>query len=277
MRQIKHILFPIDFSVRCCNAVPFVEAMARRYSAKVTLLGVVEPFYYAMGDPGVAVVVNSEELLEDLNARLDASFSRVFAGLCVEKVAALGDPAKVIVDFAHANGVDLIMMPTHGYGPFRRLLLGSVTAKVLHDAKCPVWTLAHTEERPTLSQAACHDILCAVDGTPESASLIKWAGEFSKTAGAPLRLVHVVPAAKPHPELPDDTRDSIERLEGSVGLNAPICVPAGNVAEAICQEARRHDANLVVIGRGAIHGSLGRLRTHAHAIIRESPCPVLSV
>jgi nucleotide-binding universal stress UspA family protein len=277
MRQINHILFPIDFSERCCNAVPFVESMARRYSAKITLLSVVEPFYYAVGDPGVAAVVNTEELLEDRRARLDASLTREFAGLCVEKVAALGDPAKVIVHFAHAHGVDLIMMPTHGYGPFRSLLLGSVTAKVLHDAKCPVWTDAHTEEKPTRGQAPRHDILCAVDGTPESASLIQWAGEFSKEAGAPLRLVHVVVGSKPHPEPQDDTREFIERLEGSVGLHAPICIPSGNVAEAICHEVRRHDANLVVIGRGAIHERLGRLRTHAHAIIRESPCPVLSL
>jgi hypothetical protein len=34
----------------------------------------------------------------------------------------------------------MILMPTHGYGPFRQMLLGSVTAKVLHDSKCPVLT-----------------------------------------------------------------------------------------------------------------------------------------
>ena len=48
-----------------------------------------------------------------------------------------GEPAREIVDFAAANQVDLVMMPTHGYGPFRQLLLGSVAAKVLHDAHVP--------------------------------------------------------------------------------------------------------------------------------------------
>ena len=48
--------------------------------------------------------------------------------------------------WAKANQIDLIMMPTHGYGRFRALLLGSVTAKVLHDADCPVWTAVHREE-----------------------------------------------------------------------------------------------------------------------------------
>ncbi len=44
-------------------------------------------------------------------------------------------------------------MPTHGYGPFRRFILGSVTAKVLHDADCPVWTGVHLEEAPPIERS----------------------------------------------------------------------------------------------------------------------------
>ena len=40
MTTIKHLLFPIDFSDRCCAAVPFIEAMANRYGAKITLISV---------------------------------------------------------------------------------------------------------------------------------------------------------------------------------------------------------------------------------------------
>jgi len=244
-----------------------------------------------MGDPGAAVVIDLEELLQDLKIRLDASLTREFAGLCVDRVAALGDPARVITDFAHNQDIDLIMMPTHGYGPFRRLLLGSVTAKVLHDAECPVWTAAHMDPRaarkPCPEQAACHDILCAVDGTPRSEGLMKWAAEFSKDAGATLRLVHVVPGMAGLPssqmdlergaELRKQAHQTLDRMEAAAGLHVPICVAGGNVAETICEEARRHDADLVVIGRGVLHETLGRLRTHAHGIIRQAPCPVLSV
>ncbi len=74
-----------------------------------------------------------------------------------------------------------------------------------------------------------------------------------------------------------EAREAINRLEASAGVSAPICVTAGDVAETICGEARRHDADLIVIGRGVLHETLGRLRTHAHAIIRQAPCPVLSV
>src|ERR1035438_1854787 len=60
-----------------------------------------------------------------------------------------GDPAGQIVDYARDHDIGLIVMATHGYGPFRRFLLGSVTAKVLHDAGCPVWTGPHLEEAPS--------------------------------------------------------------------------------------------------------------------------------
>ncbi len=287
MLNIHHILFPIDFSERCCGAVPFVESMANRYRARITLLSVGQPFLFAaMGDPG-GPVVDPEELLRELKARLDSSLAQDFAGLRVERVAELGDPAQVITDVAHTHGVDLIMMPTHGYGPFRSLLLGSVTAKVLHDAECPVWTAAHVAEPPCRYHIACRKILCAVDGTPNSVSLIKWAGELSKDTGATLRLMHAISGMEGVPsrqmdlafeeEMRKEASRTIERLQESAGVKVPMCVTVGSVAETLREEARRHEADLVVIGRGTLHETLGRLRTHTYGIIRRSPCPVLSV
>lgn len=283
MLNIKHILFPVDFSERCCSAVPFVEAVASRYRAKITLLSVAQPFYFAaMGNPSGAVVIDTDELLRDLKERLDGSLRKAFGGLRVASVAELGDPAQAIAEFAHTHHVDLIMMPTHGYGPFRGVVLGSVTAKVLHDAACPVWTVAHVEEHPCRDHIACRNILCAVDGTPSSIALIRWAGEMAKDTGATLRLVHVIPGmggfhAHHEVEMRKEARQAIEQLQEAAGVKAPICVAVGDVAERVQEEARRHGADRVVIGRGAIHETLGRLRTHAHGIIRQSPCPVLSL
>lgn len=287
MLAVKHILFPIDFSDRCCGAVPFVESMARRYNAKVTLLSAAQPFYFSgMGDPSVPMV-DSGELLRDLDARLRNSLTNNFVGMHVGRVAQLGDPSVVITEFANSHNVDLIMMPTHGYGPFRSLLLGSVTAKVLHDANCPVWTSAHTEEPPHREQATFRKILCAIDGTPASIPLMKWAKELASDAEASLRMINVVPGMEAgiarqmdrefEEELRREARITIEHLEHSVGMDAPFCIEAGSIAETVCDEAREHGADLVVIGRGVSQGTLGRLRTHAHAIIRQSPCPVISV
>jgi hypothetical protein len=62
MLNVQHILFPIDFSERCCGAVPFVESMARRYRARITLLSAIQPFYYGyggMGEPSGGVMVDT--------------------------------------------------------------------------------------------------------------------------------------------------------------------------------------------------------------------------
>jgi nucleotide-binding universal stress UspA family protein len=287
MLDIKHILFPLDFSERCCAAVPFVEAMASRYGAKITLISVAPQFSYAgMAEAGGPVVL-TKDVIGELKERLDCALVNQFAHLTVDRVAALGDPARVITDFAHANGVELIMMPTHGYGPFRSLLLGSVTAKVLHDAECPVWTAAHVEEPPVRDHAKCRNIMCAVDGTPSSVPLLAWAAQLKKDTGATLRLVHVIPGLEGRwsgeidrhfeENMRTEARHKIAELQEAAGVDAPLCVCVGNVAEGVREEARRHGADLIVIGRGVLHETLGRLRTQAYGIIRHSPCPVISV
>src|SRR6266853_3911956 len=123
-----------------------------------------------MGELPMPVILD-EDLLKDLQVRMDGALLQEFTGVAVHRVAAVGDPVRVITCFAHEQGVNLIMMPTHGYGPFRSLLLGSVTAKVLHDAECPVWTGVHMEEPPALDHLACRALVCAVDATPKSAAV----------------------------------------------------------------------------------------------------------
>jgi nucleotide-binding universal stress UspA family protein len=287
MLAIKHILFPIDFSERCCGAVPFVEAMATRFGAKITLMSVATPYWYAGGDPGVPMIIDMEEVTDQLRSRLNNTLTQEFRNFEVERVVDVGDPAEIITRFSDTEGVDLIMMPTHGYGPFRTFLLGSVTSKVLHDAQCPVWTATHIEEPPQKGHAACRTILCAVDGTPKSAPLMEWSAEFAKHNGATLRLVHVIGGIEGWPErqinhefeemMRKEARVVVERLQRGVGVEAPLCVAVGDVAGAVREEARRHGADMVVIGRGLLHETLGRLRTHSYGIIRQAPCPVISI
>jgi hypothetical protein len=82
-------------------------------------------------------------------------------------------------------------MPTGGLGPFRRFLLGSVAAKVLHDTAVPVWRGVHSEE------IAAHTpdrkkILCALEDDPRDLPVLQWAAEFASEQKLELRLVHAV-------------------------------------------------------------------------------------
>ena len=66
-------------------------------------------------------------------------------------------------------------------------------------------------------------------------------------------------------------------MQAELGTNLEVCLEGGTAAEIIRDASLHHQADLVVIGRGAISHTLGRLRSGAYDIIRESPCPVLSV
>jgi len=72
-------------------------------------------------------------------------------------------------------------------------------------------------------------------------------------------------------------RDDLARLQQRFGTEAELVVEAGDPPKLVCEMAERGRAGLLVIGRGSAAGVFGRLRTNAYAIIRQSPCPVVSV
>ncbi len=198
----------------------------------------------------------------------------------------MGDPAVKIAEFTRDNAVDLVMMPTHGHGLFRRLLLGSVTSKVLHDVHCPVWTAAHAEKQH--AQEMPRKILCALDGTREEPG----AGAMGRGLQPPGGREPAVVARgadrsaigcrwkasrRCRRSCGAEARNRIESSLKSRRLDLPLRVAVGEIVATVTEEARQEGADLIVLGRGAIHETLGRLRTHAHGIIQRSPCPVLSV
>jgi nucleotide-binding universal stress UspA family protein len=273
MPAIHHIVFPTDFSDRSAAVAPAVKAMAAHFGARVTLISVMPPLWPPVaGDPGAAALFDIQQLKKDLDLRLSGAFRRELDGVPVERVAEVGDPAATITDVAHTNGADLIMMATRGHGPFRSLLLGSVTAKVLHDALCPVWTTAHADEPGAAPHVPGKVVLCAVDATPKTVPLMEWAAHYCRKTEADLHLVHVAAPAEAA-----RARETICRQLRAAQVQAPVSITTGEVAPAIREEALRIGADLVVISRGLLHETLGRLRAHSYAIIRQSPCPVLSV
>jgi nucleotide-binding universal stress UspA family protein len=116
---------------------------------------------------------------------------------------------------------------------------------------------------------------------------MQWAAGLAGDLDATLRLVHVVTGAERSThhsfdpghdqDAHDRARDAIHKLQENAKVNAPLCLIAGSVAEGVHEETMRHGADLVVIGRGVLNETLGRLRTHSYGIIRQSPSPVLSV
>ncbi len=284
MRTFRHILFPVDLSARCEATRPVVQAWARRFHAKVTLLHTIQiPISSYGGADGYPIVVDIPSIEATAKARLDQLEMDVPD---VMRISTMGDPAFEIVQYAEKNGVDLIMMPTHGYGKFRSLLLGSVAAKVLHDAHCPVWTSAHLEAIALEAHTEVHHILCAIELGGETVELMQAARELAEAWDAKLSLAHAVPVDEVRPEkylesefrgaLVASSEEEIAEFQRSAGTELPVRVAAGNASQVVRDAAIEAGADLVVLGRGKLHATFGRLRTNTYAIIRDSPCPVLS-
>jgi nucleotide-binding universal stress UspA family protein len=281
---MRHILFPVDFSSPCENLVPAVEAWAKRYEADLTLLHVHELPVVAVEQPNLALELAT--LREVAHRRLDEFLPQAFAGLTVRRIPVDGRAGSAIVDYATANGIDLIMMPTHGYTRFRQLMLGSVVASVLHDCEVPVWTSAHAEA-PLAAPVPKH-ILCAIDCGPQTKHVLEAAVAVSQRFGAPLRIVHSHPALDTH--FPSATAERAHKLLHDEALANYQAVAAEldlpeyleileepTLVDGVLGAMKTHQSDLLIIGRGRIQGVLGRLRSNAHDLIRLSPCPVLSV
>jgi nucleotide-binding universal stress UspA family protein len=289
MRTFSKILLPVDFSERSTGAARYAQALARHFQAELVLLHVLTPPSHEFGALEIAGSMLGElyrNRAERASQELDRFLTAEMPGLKVRRIVLEGDPAKTIVALAHDEGVDIIIMPTHGYGPFRRYILGSNTAKVLHDADCPVWTGVHLEQAPALAPIPFRSILCAVDLGPQSSRTLDWAAWLARQFGARLRVVHATAGAPDPGDDPEwrwrtETRAAagreLLRLLDGVGAEADLSIEAGEPAQVICSAAARAEADVLVIGRGSAAGVFGRLRTNAYAIIRQSPCPVVSV
>jgi len=297
MPSFKRILFPVDFSERCRGAAHYAIALAGRFGSELVLLHVVETPIARPGEldfGAMAFETDLEGRVEYCRQLLDAFLENAQPAdpaaqyLNVEKRIEQGDAARAIIRFAGETGVDLIMMPTHGYGAFRRFILGSVTAKVLHDADCPVWTGVHLEAAPPLDAIALRRVVCAIDLSAANEHPLRAASELCAEYGAELTVVHAVPGSEAVPErgmdkelqahLKIDARERIQKALATLDIAASnVSVESGEVAHVVRSAAASHQSDLVVIGRGVHTGLAGRLRTHSYAIIRESPCPVLSI
>ncbi len=289
MINFHRILFPADLSRPSREAAAFVAAMAARFHSRVFLLHSLEPrpSYYPIAAVATAAALKqSRETRESAQTKLEAFVADFFSGVPVQPVLTEGDAANCIATLARENDVDLIMMPTHGYGPFRRLLLGSVTAKVLHDVECPVWTGVHTDEMWSQIGTGWQRFLCAVDDDPRDIPLLKWAAQFAHEQGAVLQVVHAAHATASNPGhesaslrdlLVGVARERLSRLQAGAGTSFDIKLVLGHVGDVVRQAAIHHGADLILIGRGAIQKGLGRLRSNVYAVIREAPCPVISL
>jgi nucleotide-binding universal stress UspA family protein len=288
--SLAKIVLPVDFSERSMGAARYVEALAARFGSEVVLLHVIPPPHYEFSALEVGGTMMNELFATrsaQLKVDLEAFQAEELSHIRTRRLLLEGDPARKIVEFAQNEKAGVIVMPTHGYGPFRRFILGSVTAKVLHDADCPVWTGVHLEKAPAVSAIQFERILVGLDLGPQSPKTLRWAAEMAALYASRLTIVHAAacggaPAGAAVEvdwarQMTEKVRDEIEALKRALNVEADVVIEPGDPPNVVCELAKKDAAELLVIGRGSAAGVFGRLRTNAYAIIRQSPCPVVSV
>jgi nucleotide-binding universal stress UspA family protein len=283
--NIKRILLPLDLEQTNLPGAVVHEAAAltRHFHSEVLVLHVVEPLAFLAGidtaDEPLEQAVAKEQ--ENLSKRLGPALD----GVPFKRIVVKGDPAREILRAARDENIDLIVMPTHGYGGFEKFMLGSVTAKVLHQSTCPVWTGAHVKDVPA-RQFAIRNVLCAVDFGPLNTKAISWAQEAATEFGAKLTLAHVTPSmeiygpggyhvlAEMKNELVNSAKAQMAHVQQEMGIQAGVFIGSGNVAKAMGQAAKEAKADLIVVGARSLAGRFGDI---GYGIIRESPVPVVSI
>jgi nucleotide-binding universal stress UspA family protein len=288
MALITNILFPVDFSISCRGMAAYVKRAASLLGAKVSLLHVVDPASYN----GLELYERSpfeiaEEHLAVGREKLDSFLTSDFPREDCPRLQASGDAASQIGKVARDGRFDLIVMPTHA-GVFRRMLLGSTTAKVLSDAYCPVLTSRHAEiiaPRPLNHR----EWLCAIGLSGDSERVLRYSSAAAKEAHGNLAIIHAIQAGDRTTPTQLDLQERIQsaereeasrriaELQQGLGLDVPVRIAVGSVKSALLEAARQSDADALVIGRSNRPGTGGRLRDLAYAVVRDSPFPVLSV
>lgn len=140
MRQtIKKILVPVDGSERSCRAAAFAAELARCTASSLTLIHVLNA--EGMILPG-ASALSSEELVAARDRGAEPAFAAartaIGGGLELDIEATIGKPSMEIIRHAKENDTDLIVMGSRGRSEVQELLLGSVSAQVIHHAPCSV-------------------------------------------------------------------------------------------------------------------------------------------
>jgi nucleotide-binding universal stress UspA family protein len=281
--MIKHILFPVDFSFSCVAVAPYVKRAASIFGANVTLVHVCDLAshngfeLYARAADDIA-----EEHWNLARSKLDLFLESELPAKESPRILLTGDAARAITETATKGKFDLIMMPTHA-GRFRRMLLGSTTAKVLSDANCPVLTTQHAAAIAPRSLEH-RTWICAVELSSDSERLLLYARQAASAAGAHLSVVHAIQTGEAGSNVEKASNEKVRALEQrivdllrTVDSDASVSIACGPVNQVLLDAVRKSSADVLVLGRSTHSGALGRMRDLTYSLIRDSPCPVVSV
>jgi len=227
-----------------------------------------------------------DDMRDDARSELDRIVTE--SGATARRVI-FGDtsPARALHHVAEEEGADLLVVGSTHRGQVGRVLVGGVTAGVLHHAPCPVAVapLGYAGRAATPASIAV-----GFDGGEEAQHALRLAGEIAKALGAQIRVLSAIPTpvaatspatyerewlAEAREEGQEEVDDAVATLR-SFGVEASGDVVVGLAFEELAELS--HEVDMVVVGsRG--WGPVRRLLlgSTSERLVREAACPVIAV
>ena len=298
MIQFEHILCPIDFSETSIRALTYAAAFAGWYDAQLEVLHVVPAFEEggATGQSGSTGEsthpASRDSVLAEIRRSLDSVGAR---SLHPSVLAQEGRAHAQIVLRAQAQPADLIVMGTHGRSGFNRLLLGSVTEKVLRMAPCPVLTVPKAAPAMTASAVVFKRILCALDYSPSALKALQYALELGRQSDGCVTVLYALEYLDPEEPCEHVDFDIRKRRQHFVDharqrLLAQLAqepttwceiepvVAIDRAYKAVLRHAAASKVDLVVMGAQGTAGlELMVYGSNTQHVVRAATCPVLTV
>jgi len=291
--KFRDILFPTNFSKSSEAITDHAVGLAQATNTKVWILSVIprleewhgasEMYFGPFSDAAIEGFEAERKVLEAERLKMVQRFQQShFASVNSDVVVRSGGVAEQIIEVAKERDAGLIMMPTHTLGRRRQFLIGSTTAKVLHDAPCPVWTSPHPRELNPFRPY--RNIVIAIDYRSLLGPFLKRASEFAGRFGAKLSVFSAIPTAfeadrhLTH-KLKKDLGSALEDQLRECKIKASIHLLEGNPGEVIWEVAEDIEkADLIITGRGRLdEAAAGHLHSNNYEIIWNAPCPVITL
>jgi len=292
--KIKLILCPIDFSEFSVSAYQHALSLAEHYQAKLVAQHIVEMWRHPSADFAASAGLYeeySQALRESGNKQLQEFVeNHTHDDIQPELVVQIGVAADSIVSFTQLQKADVIVMGTHGRRGFDRLMLGSVTDRVMRTASCPVLAAskpAHGSVAAGKERGHVHHlsrILFCADFSENSERALRYAISATAEYDAELTLLHVlegVPSPAKTEEATAAAADRLDKLippEGRKSLKIRTAVRTGKPYPQIIQLAMEAQIDLVIMGvrgRGALDVAVFGSTTYR--VMQLGSCPVLAV
>ncbi|MEW6163135.1 MAG: universal stress protein [Nitrospirota bacterium] len=282
MGKYKKILVAVDGSESSKNALRQAIKLANSEESWITVVTVIPPYE---GDLALTAVGNIREAMREpceralLEAREIAKAERTL----IKTVCEEGEIHERIVDLADAENCDLIVMGRKGRSQVERVLIGSVTARVIGYSQRDVLVV------PGGTALGWKNIFLNTDGSKYSEAATDKAINFAKSYGGNLMVVSVVDVTEEFmARAPGLVEEMVKKARGFVkdvkkkaeasNINAITFVREGEAYRVITNLAREHKADVIVIGS---HGRTGLKRllmgSVTEKVIGYAPCPVLVV